>query len=355
MSCDHLRRPEKDRLQIGIVPILLPLCLILTLGQWLSLKAQIQSTALEAPVLFDEYGRLGGCDHSARLDNLAIQIQNGPTLHAYIIVYAPEGEGQGSGKQLLELIKGYLVNSRGLEDERINTVYGGRNNDLTEPRIQLWISPHSTLKPDLFNYESDIETFQGKFADFRAWDGVALVGEEGPGLPVGSVTGAAFADMLKQQKTAIAYIVSFNGVDATPGAWHRVAQKQAESLQESGVPAERIKIIYGGNQKATRVQLWILPPEAPPPVEDRGPEPSLRKTIQLGVFSDYDLADLDKEREVLELIANVLRIDEKLSVLVVVRLKGIEPETEDPEDSEEQDEFLRADLPKLIQSGKANS
>src|SRR4051794_17466746 len=43
----------------------------------------------------DEFGHAGGCDHSARLDNFAIELQNNADASAYVISYGPGGEGNG--------------------------------------------------------------------------------------------------------------------------------------------------------------------------------------------------------------------------------------------------------------------
>ena len=48
-----------------------------------------QSRTTRGPLvasLFDEFGAVGYCDLSARLDNFAIQLQGNPKLHGYIIV-----------------------------------------------------------------------------------------------------------------------------------------------------------------------------------------------------------------------------------------------------------------------------
>ena len=82
--------------------------------------------------MFDEYGSIGGCDHSARLDNFAIMLQNNATIEGQIIYYGHELAGQ----RTLEGIKDYLVNSRGIDEDRFHITYGGINDDLKEPRIQ---------------------------------------------------------------------------------------------------------------------------------------------------------------------------------------------------------------------------
>ena len=100
-------------------------------------SAQTLPRTQDAPAKFDEYGSLGGCDHSARLDNLAIQLQQAPGLKAQVIYYGPER----AGEQTQAIIRDYLVNSRGIDDERVESTYGGPNDDLKEPRVQLWLAP----------------------------------------------------------------------------------------------------------------------------------------------------------------------------------------------------------------------
>src|SRR5262245_58996222 len=88
--------------------------------------------------VFDEFGVSGHCDLTARLDNFAIALEQTPGSTGYIVSYGPEGDGTGSGKSTLPRMKDYLVNMRAMLDSRIKTVYGGRNQVLQEPKIQLW-------------------------------------------------------------------------------------------------------------------------------------------------------------------------------------------------------------------------
>src|SRR5689334_3424603 len=98
------------------------------LGLFLVLSAAVcaqDHTGLAQAYKFDAFGPVGHCDVTARLDNFAIQLQNQSSLRGAVISYAPEGEGWGTGKQVLEIIKDYLVNTRGLAPERFKMVYGG--------------------------------------------------------------------------------------------------------------------------------------------------------------------------------------------------------------------------------------
>jgi hypothetical protein len=111
-------------------------------------------------VRFDQFGQVGHCDVTARLDNFAIQLQYESSARGAVISYAPEGDGPGTGKQVLEMIKDYIVNTRGLAEDRIETIYGGRNSDKHHSQTELWIVPNGASLPKTVKHESNIETFR---------------------------------------------------------------------------------------------------------------------------------------------------------------------------------------------------
>jgi hypothetical protein len=286
----------------------------------------------------DEYGRVGGCDQTARLDNFAIFLDATPGSTGYVFVYAPEPHA----RRVLEAIKGYLVDARGISADRITTVYGGRNDVLSQPRVQLWFVPPAARRPKPEKFDSKIETFQGLFVEYNAWDDSLLEvefeqqGEKmpafedaGTGPGVGDVTNASLADVLKVQKTAIAYVVGYNGEDAAPGAWQRVSQNQVSGLKEFGVEASRLKIIFGGTAKETKVQLWMTPANAPAPVADAGPESPPSKRAVVGTFYDNELAYAGVERAAFKRISDALKQFSSLRVCVVVTLSTYQPDPED--------------------------
>ena len=104
--------------------------------------------------LFDEFGSVGYCDLTARLDNFAIQLQNDPHRQGFLIAYAPPGEGPGTGPSILDVVKAYLINTRGVADERITKIYGGRNNHPAQLRLQLWIGGDGAPAPEPEKYET---------------------------------------------------------------------------------------------------------------------------------------------------------------------------------------------------------
>lgn len=90
---------------------------------------------------FDEYGNIRFNDEKARLDNYAIQLQNAPGDRAVIIGY---GSCEGEGLTRANRAKDYLVNTRGIDAGRIDTVDGGCRAEL---HVELWLVPSGAAAP----------------------------------------------------------------------------------------------------------------------------------------------------------------------------------------------------------------
>jgi hypothetical protein len=322
---------------------------------------------------FDEFGPIGGCDLGARLDNLAIQLQNEPTATGYIICYGPEGEGYGTGNFGLSIMLDYLVNSRGMNAERIKTIYAGRYKDWQEVATELWIAPHDAAAPEPLRYNTKIEPFTGMFEEFTTQDN-RFYGDAGTGPVFHSSKRASFAALLNQQPETRGYIVAYNTKGAVPGAWRRAAKDVADGLQNGyKVEAKRFEIIYGGyrqraenkeeEEAAAVVQLWILPKDAPPPVAAvKEAEERPLEAMHLGSFSDYALADEQEAKRAFEDFADVLRSDERLNACMIVRVEKKVEETVEPEETPEgadvpagtANEVPKADIMALIEKWRAD-
>ena len=318
-----------------------------------------------SPFKFDQFGQLGHCDVTARLDNFAVQIQNEPGARGIVITYAPEGEGFGTGKHVLEIIKGYLVEARGIPENRLKMIYGGRNSEKHHSETELWIVPKGAIVPTPQKRESDVATFQGLYYEGDVYDdfGVEVPGEMGPGI--GSSVDASLADMLHVQKNAIAYVVVYSGEDSTPGAWRSLGQQDIDRFKERNVESNRFKLIFGGQQKETRIQYWILPNNAPPPVADAGAEKALATTIKAGDFQGYNLDDEKNQKGLFSRLSEILTVDKTVRAFLVVRLNQPEPEEEpqsavenqlpEPESTEPaEEEKPPVDLSKLVEKWRAD-
>lgn len=303
---------------------------------------------------FDQFGKIGHCDVTARLDNFAIQLQNTRGSQANIISYGPEGEGPGTGRYFLEIVKDYLVNMRGVIPNRVKTIYGGRNTDLTQPVIELWVVPKGAASPEPQKHETHLESFQGLFAERPAIEDFGLYYEDQMGPGIGGTTDASFADILHEQKNATGYIVVYSGEDVTPGAWRRIAQSRIDYFKALKLEANRFKMLFGGHQKETRLQLWVSPNSAPPPVPDAGPELSPTKTVKVSDFYSHVLHDGRNQTAIFTRLTEILRVDKTVRVFLVVRLdQPVEEELSaeiEAEAAEPIEETEPLDVTKLVET-----
>jgi hypothetical protein len=112
---------------------------------------------------FDEMGQVNCEDAKARLDNLAIQLQQEPGSKGYIIFYGGKGylntvynrrtkqyvtvkllPRRGEAKARMTPWIDYLTNSRGVELSRIAVIDGGYRE---EPMMEFWIAPPGVKSP----------------------------------------------------------------------------------------------------------------------------------------------------------------------------------------------------------------
>jgi hypothetical protein len=245
-------------------------------------------------------------------------LMNDPYVTGHVIVYGPGGEAGGSGASRLRVTEDYLVNQRGIDAGRIEAVYGGPFKSLKESATELWIVPPGAAAPEPSRYENDADTFTGKLAEVGAWDGLDYGEATGP--PVGDVTAAALADMLRSRPDTRAYLVVYHGEDSTLGLWRRVGAREAETLlRGAAVKEDRVEVIFGGYRDEAVVERWLLPADAPPPAlmaeETRRPT----EAVQLGTFHSFVLKYEEDARWVFKGFADVLREDEHMRAFVIVR------------------------------------
>ena len=109
---------------------------------------------------FDEYGQICEEDEKARLDFFSMQLKD-PDLVAYVVFYGgrcyssceidyprhrPHYPRVGEAEQRAARIKPYLVNTRGIDENRIFVVNGGFRESWT---AELWLAPKGSPPPPL--------------------------------------------------------------------------------------------------------------------------------------------------------------------------------------------------------------
>jgi hypothetical protein len=92
---------------------------------------------------FDEFPAIAYNDEKARLDNYAIELQNDPTSTAYVIVYPGRGYPAAVQRHTTRIVD-YLVNSRGINAQRIVTLVGPARDVLL---VELWLCPQGAKPP----------------------------------------------------------------------------------------------------------------------------------------------------------------------------------------------------------------
>ena len=84
-------------------------------------------------------------DQKARLDNLAVELQNDPSSTAYVFGYGGRTSRAGEADRLTSRARDYLVSQRGIDPARIVIVNGGYREDNC---VELWIVPSGATAPE---------------------------------------------------------------------------------------------------------------------------------------------------------------------------------------------------------------
>jgi hypothetical protein len=105
-------------------------------------------TPLEKKIIvareFDECNKCSYDDQKARLDNLAVELQNDPSTRAYILAYGGRMSPLGQVEKLMNRSRDYLITKRGIDASRIEIVNGGFRE---EDSVELWIVPSGAAPP----------------------------------------------------------------------------------------------------------------------------------------------------------------------------------------------------------------
>jgi len=83
-------------------------------------------------------------DQKARLDNLAVALQNDPTTTTYVFAYGGRTSPVGQADRLLARARDYLVSQRAIDSSRIILINGGFRE---EDCVEVWIVPQGATPP----------------------------------------------------------------------------------------------------------------------------------------------------------------------------------------------------------------
>jgi hypothetical protein len=111
--------------------------------QVISVIAPIEKKVIVARE-FDECNNCTFDDQKARLDNLAVELQNDPSTRGYILAYGGRMSPIGQVEKLMSRARDYLVTQRGIDASRLVVVNGGFRE---EDSVELWIVPSGAAAP----------------------------------------------------------------------------------------------------------------------------------------------------------------------------------------------------------------
>jgi hypothetical protein len=111
--------------------------------QAVSIIAPIEKKVIVARE-FDECNNCTFDDQKARLDNLAVELQNDPSTRGYILAYGGRMSPVGQVNTLMSRARDYLVTRRGIDASRLVVVNGGFRE---EDSVELWIVPSGAAAP----------------------------------------------------------------------------------------------------------------------------------------------------------------------------------------------------------------
>jgi hypothetical protein len=269
-----------------------------------------------APV-FDSYGSVGWEDQQARLDNFALELQNNPLARGYIIIYGGRKDFSKVAEIWADRDADYLTSTRGIDASRITSVSGGLK-DQDDMEFDLWVlppdAPAPEPKPTLSEDKRKPPT--GKFVEYETDEAIFYGCEDGPCV---DRTGIDLAGWLERGPTLLAYVVVYTSKTSTPGAANMIGKREQHSLlQQSRLDAVRVKVIHAGEAENTKVELWLLSKDSPPPASEAKTVGLPGESFKVGELSSYDLADADRAGLLRESVADLLREHADARVYLIV-------------------------------------
>ncbi len=99
---------------------------------------------ISPPRRFDEFPSVAFDDDKARLDNLAIELQNNPGSIGYIIAYAGRRSRPGTAARMNARAVKYLTGTRGISPDRLRVIEGGSRDTNS---YELWLVPQGAEPP----------------------------------------------------------------------------------------------------------------------------------------------------------------------------------------------------------------
>jgi hypothetical protein len=245
---------------------------------WLPLIVLLSSLALnsafgqvtkQAAKKFDEFGYMNHENYSARLDNIALALQNEPVSQGYFIFYNGQKSLPGAALRYMRRLQNYMMNLRGVEPARMILLEGGRREEMA---VEFWISspgsrapiptPMVSIQPiktksylyDSYSFDCD-PLFRPRV---KASDYFDDCGYAGSGYEDQAARLNGFIKAISQTPGATAHLrVDFLARDARRRVQKFIQQERSYLPRQGGLHAASIAVT---SRRSTRrsVSLWVV-------------------------------------------------------------------------------------------------
>jgi hypothetical protein len=221
---------------------------------------------------FDEFGYMNHENYSARLDNIAVELQNKPTSQGYFIFYNGRKSLPGAAFRYMRRLQNYMDNVRGIEASRMTILDGGRREEIT---VEFWISPPGIPAPvptptvpveptrtksylyDSYNFDCH-RLFRPKVALVDIDD----CGYAGSGYEDQSARLDGFVKAIRQTPEVTARLVVYSlPRDARRKVQKFIQEEKDYLVTKAGLQASSIAVISRKAPRYRSVSLWVVFPE----------------------------------------------------------------------------------------------
>jgi hypothetical protein len=220
---------------------------------------------------FDSFGAINASDWLARLDNLAIEMQNDPSARAYIVAHPEKYTLLNWPARRTHWARGYLIKSRGIEPARIFAAVGGFR---AKTEFDLWVVRAGGGLPfEPLDYALALagERAPVKVDVFKYYPPPPAEGEISYNYGDGASPYETLAALMRADPSLRLSVIGYAArANRRHGADRRLAaEKKRQIMTAHALPAARVVALGGGRREFRTVELWLVPPGAPLPAPSR--------------------------------------------------------------------------------------
>lgn len=273
-DCDEVREASDDYdFEEMKMKSLCRICVVLiVLGTSVFLRSASGQDSAARARRFDDFGYMNHENYSARLDNIAIALQQGPAAQGYFIFHNGAKSLPGAAFRYVRRLQNYLVDARGIEHSRLILLEGGRREEIT---VEFWISPPGSPAPipdpsvsaeptkmksyvyDSYNYDCD-RLFRPKVKAPHYFDDC---GYAGMSYENQSARLDGFIKAISQTPEAKARLVVYSlPRDARQKVQKLIQQEKAYLVGNGSLKPSSISVVWRRARKYRSVELWVVLP-----------------------------------------------------------------------------------------------